>query len=227
MTASHQTPNELIEEHQRLVYSLANKIHSKLPPHIPLEDIVCYGQLGLTQAARSFQANESSTFATFAFYRIRGAIFDGLTKMNWSSRSAYQRMKAEQMANEVLESGRRQGAAGDAEAEAKWFAETSERLAIVYLTSGAGEDEGEFVVEDRKVGTPDAIAETSELCLALKGAIDKLPEPGKTLIRLSYFEGLSLAEAADQLGKSRSWASRLHARILSQLAHSLGVETVS
>ena len=50
---------------------------------------------------------------------------------------------------------------------------------------------------------------------------EALPEPEGSLIRMSYFEGLSLAEAADRLGKSRSWACRLHGRILNQLGRSL------
>jgi DNA-directed RNA polymerase specialized sigma subunit len=38
---------------------------------------------------------------------------------------------------------------------------------------------------------------------------------------LTYFEGKTLTEAADELGKSKSWASRVHTRILEKLARSM------
>ncbi len=223
MTTEPKTSQELIEENQRLVHALAHRIHRRLPHHIPLEDIICYGQLGLAQAARSFQHEHGSKFTTFAYYRIRGAIFDGLTKMNWTSRSAYQRMKAEQMANEVLDpSDTGKEDRTDPELEAKWLAQSSERLAVVYLASGAAADESQpmdFV--DEKSQTPDTIAANSELHEVLNKTVDSLPEPGKSLIRFAYFENMSLAEAAEQLGKSRSWACRLHSKILTQLAQTL------
>ncbi len=67
----------LIEENQGLVYHLAGKIHRSLPVRYEFDDLVGYGMLGLTEAAQAFSPGHGVKFSTFAFFRIRGAIFDG------------------------------------------------------------------------------------------------------------------------------------------------------
>ena len=57
-----------------------------------------------------------------------------------------------------------------------------------------------------------------ELCDNLNALIDKLPDDQRSLIRLTYFDGLTLHEASQKLGFSKSWASRLHAKCLAALA---------
>ena len=81
MTAPAKTSRQLIEDNQGLVRSLAKRIHRGLPSHVEFEDLVSYGQAGLAEAARSFDPEVGSQFSTFAYYRIRGAIYDGLAKM--------------------------------------------------------------------------------------------------------------------------------------------------
>ena len=51
------------------------------------------------------------TFATFAYYRIRGAIFDGMRAMGWYSRGDYARYRAEERANEYMASAAEREAA--------------------------------------------------------------------------------------------------------------------
>jgi DNA-directed RNA polymerase specialized sigma subunit len=72
-----------IEQCQGLVRSLAVRIHRKLPARIELDDLIAYGELGLLEAAQSFDARRGCQFSTFAYYRIRGAIYDGAAKMGW------------------------------------------------------------------------------------------------------------------------------------------------
>ena len=48
--------------------------------------------------------------------------------------------------------------------------------------------------------------------------VKKLPAPESRLIQLVYFEGYTLQDAGEVLGISKSWASRLHAKILESLA---------
>jgi RNA polymerase sigma factor for flagellar operon FliA len=48
--------------------------------------------------------------------------------------------------------------------------------------------------------------------------VKKLPATESRLIQLVYFEGYTLQDAGDLLGISKSWASRLHAKILESLA---------
>ena len=81
MTDGPLTTQQLVVSCQGLVRSLAWKIHCKLPRSVDLEDLVCYGQIGLVEAARDFDSSRGGQFTTYAYYRIRGAILDGMSKM--------------------------------------------------------------------------------------------------------------------------------------------------
>jgi DNA-directed RNA polymerase specialized sigma subunit len=58
----------------------------------------------------------------------------------------------------------------------------------------------------------------------LRELIRALPEAAAELLQATYFEGLSLKDAAARMGRDKSWASRLHARTLRKLATSLKSE---
>jgi RNA polymerase sigma factor for flagellar operon FliA len=51
----------------------------------------------------------------------------------------------------------------------------------------------------------------------LREALDVLPEKERKLIESAYFQEKSLTDAGAELGLSRSWASRLHARAIERL----------
>jgi len=92
----------LIENHLALVQAIARKVKKTLSASIDFEDLVGYGSKGLVEAAERFDPTQGVTFSTFAYYRIRGAMFDGLRTMGWYSRSDYARYRAEERANELL-----------------------------------------------------------------------------------------------------------------------------
>lgn len=212
--------SQLILEGQALVRSLALRIYRNVPVRIDLDDLIAYGEVGLAEAARDFDAELGNQFSTFAYYRIRGAIYDGLAKMTWTSRARYRRLRSESMADDILESEREidDGRPKDANESGKWFARVAERLAMVFLASD-GDEESNPVnsAEDRCEG-PSAGLIYREASEKLRGMVEKLPEAERRLINYVYFEGLTLQEAGIRLGFSKSWASRLHAKILERLA---------
>ena len=53
------------------------------------------------------------------------------------------------------------------------------------------------------------------------GAIAQLPDNEAQLVRRHYIDGESFEQVADELGLSKSWASRLHARAISRLSKRL------
>ncbi len=229
MTASCETQEQLIETCQNLVHSLAVTIHRKLPPNVELEDLVAYGQVGLAEAARDFNPARGSRFSTYAYYRIRGAIYDGLSKMAWLSRSQYNRVRSEQMANEVLQAeGGKSTAAeeGGTRSDVRWLRNTTRALAVVYLATSSDleEESGRASLEDRSVPGAPELAMSREMADKLHDLIDGLPSEPRHLIRSVYFEGLTLQEAGNRLNISKSWASRLHAKTLQRLARSLRFE---
>jgi RNA polymerase sigma factor FliA len=223
--------HDYIEEGQKLVHSLATRIHRNLPVRVDLDDLIAYGQLGLAEAAREYNPARGTQFTTFAYYRIRGAIYDGVSKMSWTSRARISRMRYLQRANEVLEQEHEAGGARPGATlndEATWLGQVTEKLAVVYLASQAAGDEGDQRLLDAAARPDPDQVEVREINARLHTLIDSLPLDARRLIRIIYFEGLTLTEAAAQLGISKSWASRVHSRTLETLAQSLrriGVES--
>ncbi len=221
---------ERITSCQGLVKSIAWKIHRKLPPHVELDDLIGYGQVGLAEASRGFDETLGGQFTTYAYYRIRGAILDGLERMKWFNKMDFHSGKYEQMVDSVLEhetpsaaENRPTESANNHDEQVSWFAETSSMLAIAYLMTGrtATGDDREQEIEDRSAPAPGADVAKKELVERLHTLVDELPTNMAQLIRASYFGGLTLTEAGKTIGISKSRASRLHAEALGHLARSL------
>jgi DNA-directed RNA polymerase specialized sigma24 family protein len=51
--------------------------------------------------------------------------------------------------------------------------------------------------------------------------MDALPAAAAELLRATYYEGLSLKDAAARMGRNKTWASRLHAQALARLGRAL------
>src|SRR5215813_10540866 len=76
----------LLNEQLPQVRYIARRIHERLPRHVPLEDLVHAGVLGLMDALHKFDRGKHVQFGSYAKFRIRGAILDSLREMDWSPR---------------------------------------------------------------------------------------------------------------------------------------------
>ena len=74
---------------------IARRIHDRLPAHIPLDDLVQAGILGLIEALHKFDPSKNVELKTYAKHRIQGAILDSLRDLDWSPRPL--RKKARQL----------------------------------------------------------------------------------------------------------------------------------
>ena len=224
MTVPAETPEQLINSCQGLVRSLAWKIHAQLPPRVDVEDLIGYGQIGVAEAARDFDPARGGKFSTYAYYRIRGAIYDGLSKMVWFGGAQRQRLRFEQRAHELLavENDAAPLDSPAVEEEVAWLERLAGGLAVTYLTLHSDDDEPNAAeLADPQARSPAAEAMGREATQVLGQLIDELPAEASSLIRATYFEGLTLQEAGQRLGVGKAWASRLHAKTLQRLARSM------
>jgi RNA polymerase sigma factor for flagellar operon FliA len=218
VTASAESIQQSVEECQGLVRSLALKIHRALPRRIDLDDLIGYGQVGLVEAAREFDPARGTRFASFAYYRIRGAIYDGLAKMTGMSRGHYQHVRYERASTEALEESSQSG--GDPEGDLAWLRDIGRTLAVIHLVSHLdlpGSALEASLVDSIRFG-PLAVAMKNEQAQKVVDLVDQLAPDEAAMIRAVYFEGLALQEAGKRLGISKSWASRLHAKAIDRLA---------
>ena len=75
----------LLEQLPQVRY-LARRIHERLPRHVPLDDLVHAGVIGLIDALSKFDPSKHVQFSSYAKFRIRGAILDSLREMDWGPR---------------------------------------------------------------------------------------------------------------------------------------------
>ncbi len=228
MAASEK--DELVEKHLSLVQAIARKVKRTLGAAIEVDDLVGYGSKGLVEAAERFDGRAGVTFTTFAYYRIRGAMYDGIRAMGWYSRADYARYRAEERANQYLQNqADREGAARaqspDAASGAKpdaaetlaSVAEALSGIATVHITSL----EAASRVADESLPAPDANVDTVRLSRRLRQALGTLPAKERQLMELYYFGDKNLEEAGTEMGLSKSWACRLHARAVDLLRQAM------
>jgi RNA polymerase sigma factor for flagellar operon FliA len=222
--------DKLVEQHLSLVQAIARKLRNQITARIDFDDLVGYGSKGLIEAAARFDPQHGVAFSTFAYYRIRGAMLDGLRTMGWYSRADYARYKAEERANEYLQNqsdregaaaagAPREGASASPAAEATLasVAELLGGIAAVHITSL----EAAASVADDRLPQPDASLDTGRLGARVRDAIAKLPDRERQLMELYYFADKNLEEAGAVMGLSKSWACRLHARAVELLRQEL------
>jgi RNA polymerase sigma factor (sigma-70 family) len=73
------TVDQLVRNHDRLACKRAHVLHRRLPAHsIELDDLLQVARMGLTEAALRWERENDShaSFATFAYYRVQGALID-------------------------------------------------------------------------------------------------------------------------------------------------------
>lgn len=213
MTNDPNEVRQLIHSCQGLVRSIAWKFHQQLPPSMDMDDLIGYGQVGLAEAARDFDASRGVQFTTYAYYRVRGAILDGLSRMSWFNKADFSRGKYESAANEVLKTSE---TTSETNEDAVWFSRTAGSLGTAFILTHLGATELE--IPDRTSEEVSTDLERTDLRNEIQQVLTELPEAERNMIHGIYFEGLSIKEAGERMQIGKAWASRLHARALELLS---------
>jgi len=240
MTATDQTPKDkpapkktkqapidfndkraVAEQYMPYVRSIAGKVKKKVSPDIEFDDLVEYGFIGLLEAAERFDPSVGANFMTFAYYRIRGAIYDGLRGMGWMSRTQYAKARFQERANEYLaevayaEERGQEIPENPFEYAIETLSTIVQGLAAVYLTSL---DSAEAIqVEDTKNRLPEEAVGLEQARALVRKTIATLSDQERQLLELYYYRDMSLQQVGEQLGLSKSWTSRLHGRVIDKL----------
>jgi len=223
--------DDLVKKHLSLVEAIARKVKRTLGGAMDVDDLVGYGHKGLVEAAERFDGRAGVAFSTFAYYRIRGAMYDGIRAMGWYSRADYARYRAEERTNQYLQTHADQegaaraqnpaaagGARPDAAETLASVAEVLSGVATIHITSL----EAASRVADESLPAPDSAVDTVRLSRRVRDALKTLPDKERQLMELYYFGDKNLEEAGSELGLSKSWACRLHARAVDLLRRAMG-----
>ena len=204
--------DELIERYEKLVYKVAHGIQRNLPEEVDIEDLIGWGYMGLLEAYERYDETKSTRFATYAYYRVRGAILDACPDPILDSR----RRLADTGSNEVLNtyahvvnSHRAQASLEDRLSQ---LSDVAGSLQMVYVLRDAPE------VAFRPNGAPQARRlNRIDNAQAIRQAVEGLPDREKKVLEAMYFEGRSMTDIGESMGYSPSWVSRIHSRALERL----------
>ncbi len=219
----------LIMENLPQVHYIAKRIHDRLPHHVPFEDLVNAGIVGLLEAIRNFDASRGAQIKTYAELRIRGAILDSLREMDWSPRAL--RRKGRQLEESH---NRLRQALDRAPSEQELAKDMNVSLAELrtLLCDLRGLNLGSIQAMQQEDGkgeqvlkylpnTPDEdpyfFCLQSELKEYLAQAVDELPERERKLLALYYKEDLTMKEVGAVLGIGEGRISQLHSAAMARL----------
>ncbi len=218
-----------------LVKQTALKIRAHLLPHVELDDLIGDGVLGLLDAVDKFDVSKHVKLACYARHRIRGAILDGLRKLDHASREARKKSrKVERIHQDLLARwGRPVGDEEMAEALgvslARWFAMQQEihRLVVV---GRPREEWNERPAEDpadvearagEECETPFEFCCRQEQREILGRALAGLPDRERCVVALYDLQGMTMKKIAGQLRVDESRISQLHSAALRRLRERL------
>lgn len=210
-----------------LVDILARRVHRTIGRSVEFGDLQSAGREGLLDAARRYERTRGVVFRSFAYTRVYGAIYDGVRRMGVSRRTW------ERMASRVAASGAIDGDAerillepgplsdGEAEQELRDELSAVATAAAIGLVAQAIRNEAAIESGERSSATPEEAFGRAELLAHIQRAMATLGPSEAEVVKLLYFEGKEMAEAAREVGLERSWTSRLHSRAIAKLRDEL------
>jgi RNA polymerase sigma factor for flagellar operon FliA len=215
----------LDDSHVELVKQVAASVAARLPAHVSHADLIGWGNLGLVDAAHRFDPTKAS-FTTFARYRIRGAILDGLRSEDPVSRADRKRFRRAQQTIDQLAGiiGRQPDEEEMADANGltlpKWQ-ELRARFGRMGLTSPFSKPEVNADALPGKFSDGYEAALSSERRSVLDRAVQTLPPRHRIVILLYYGRDLTMREVAVRLGVNESRVSQIHHAAIGRLRRAI------
>lgn len=214
---------QAVLENNGLIWSIVRRYYGR---GVEPDDLYQLGCLGFLKAVQGFDFSYGTCFSTYAVPKIAGEIRrflrdDGSVKVGRAIREQAQTLysKREQLRHDL---GREPALSELAEATGL----SVEEIAQVELATDSPEslqrETADGLTLEGVLGT-DAPEEALVERIALREAIDQLPEKERMTILLRYFKGLTQEQTARVLGVSQVQISRLERRGLARLRESFEV----
>ena len=235
--------NQLVLHYMSLVTAQAAIIHARIPYTVGIEfdDLVMEGIFGLTEAIDNYNPALGIKFETYSPRRIRGAILDGLRRLDWKPRLVRSRTR---ITDELAEQLRKSTEAEPSETdlllalEREYGREKAEK--IFKDTDHRGIDSLDRTSNDNLAGAGnkvvsvgDHIADTKTINPAREAAnhefwkdhIGKgLTRAERLILLLYYKENMTMKNIGQTLEMSESRVSQIHSDLIARLRSRMTAE---
>jgi RNA polymerase sigma factor for flagellar operon FliA len=219
----------MLLEHLPQVHYIARRIHDRLPPQIPLEDLVHAGVLGLIDAVDKYDSSQNVQLQSYARFRIRGAILDSLRELDWGPRKLRRQARRIEQAHSNLKAklGRAPSEPELAAALQMNLQEFQHLLGELRgLDLGSLEEEsssgaaGEAAIANNSTPASESPFDQclrEEMSQLLAEALQDLNEQERRVMALYHMEELTMKEVGAVLGVGESRISQIHSTALIRL----------
>jgi RNA polymerase sigma factor for flagellar operon FliA len=210
-----------------LVSYHVQRIATGLPKSVSRDDLMSLGMLGLYDALEKFDPTRDLKFDTYASFRIRGAIIDGLRKEDWLPRSSREKAKKIDSVIEKLEQKYMRTVTAREIADELGLTEEEVQQSVTegFFANVLSIDDGlkdqddsnesaKFTLKDDKALTPEDKLLKDELVGKLVLVIEQLNDKEQLVVSLFYKEELTLTEIGNVMGLSTSRISQIHSKAL-------------
>ncbi len=227
-TGDDKYRNMLMENYRHIVKYSAERLHSKLPDKVEVDDLNSAGIFGLMDAIDAYDPSRGVKFETYCSPRIRGSILDELRSMDWVPRLVRARASQLTKATQSLEThlGRKPTEEETAEklalgkVEFERLRRDANAIGLVSLDNKYGDEDGDKeireidIIKDQKSQNPLIEAQKRDLKnLLTKG----LTRAERLIIVLYYYEEMTMKEIGATLDLSESRVSQMHSSIVDRL----------
>jgi RNA polymerase sigma factor for flagellar operon FliA len=227
----NKSANQLVEHYLYLVDYHAQRIAIHLPKNVSKDDIRSLGLYGLYDALQKFDITRDLKFDTYASFRIRGAIIDGLRKEDWLPRST--RDKAKKIERAIQELEQQNYREPTAKEVAKHLGVQAHEVESIIKDSlfanllsieekpskyqdDLNEGIGYNLPDDMQMSPEDSVV-TEENYQELAESITKLNKNEQLVISLFYHEELTFTEIGHVLSLTTSRISQIHKQAIFKL----------
>lgn len=222
----------LIRKYKPLVSYHVQRIAVGLPKSVSRDELNSLGMMGLFDALNKFDPTRDLKFDTYASFRVRGAIIDGLRKEDWLPRSAREKTKKLDAFIEEMEQRLQRHVTPEEVAQElnitvdEVFQTVQEHFAsnVLSMDEQLQDDESDnksFSIRDDSIKTPEQEVMQAELIQDLSESILKLNDKEQLVLSLFYTEEMTLTEIGEMLELSTSRISQIHSKALFKLRNLL------
>ena len=231
-TQSEGARNILMEHYLPLVKANSERLATKLPNEVEIDDLISAGIDGLRDALAMFDHDRGVKFETYCATRIRGAILDALRNRDWVPRVVRARGNQLAESRRQLEArfGRMPNSSelaehmGMSELEFDRFMKEARAVGVSSLNRHFSDNDSAREVREIDV-VPDARAENPLASLHeedLRRIVSKgLSKNERLILILYYYEEMTMKEIGATLDLSESRVSQMHSAILDRLRANL------
>ncbi len=201
---SDKDRDRLVESYSPYANIIAAKLYAnRQTDEIEFEEFRQYALVGLIEAIDRYDPERGASFKTYAGYRIKGAVLDGIEKYCEKQQqiSIRARLREERMEDMLREAGESQ------QDPFSRLVDVAIGVAIGFMLEDSGMFQAETGAYEHNIYRSH---ELNDLVRVMQAIVETLPEQEKVVIKYHYFQYVRFDHIAEHMQLSKARVSQIH-----------------